>query len=132
MLLFRGRTAHSQEVQEESQRNSISRMSFGCDCPVCVSHAQRVLCRFPSLPGSARSNPWAPPQTPDSTWASTPRSLRPLPHLPRELPPPHNFFVSSCDRRLVVQPIPTGNGSVAGPPFEKNHASAREAPPRSV
>src|SRR5712664_150688 len=95
MLLFRGPTAHSQEVREESQRNSISRMSFGCDCPVCVSHAQRVLCRFPSLPGSARSNPWAPPQTPGSTWSSTPGSLRQFHQLPREFPPRDSVFVLS-------------------------------------
>src|SRR5258708_27830950 len=95
MLLFRGRTAHSQEVQEESQRNSISRMSFGCDCPVCVSHAQRVLCRFTSLPGSALSNQWAPPQTPRSTSSPTLGSLRQLHHLPRPCPPRDSVFVLS-------------------------------------
>src|SRR6202041_2081832 len=75
MLLFRGRTTRSREVREGLLRNSVSRMPFGCDCPAYVSHARPVLCPFPSLPGSARSNLLAQQQTPSSAPSSTPGSL---------------------------------------------------------
>src|SRR5271155_4253103 len=94
MLLFRGRTAHSQGVQEGLRRNSVSQMSFRCDCSAYVLHAQRVLCQCPSPLGSAPRNPSALPPIPCSTPSSTPGSLRRFLPTRREFPPRGRFSVS--------------------------------------
>src|SRR6267142_2287713 len=110
MLLFRGRTAHSQEVQEESQRNSISRMSFGCGCPVCVSHAQRGLQRRALSDNftNFRAN------------------------FLLEIASLFCLLVSVLDHRFVVQRILNRNGYLAGHLFEKNDVSSLECPLRSL
>src|SRR5215470_7504867 len=94
MLLFRGRTARSQEAQEGSRRNSVSRTLFRCDCSADVSRARRALCRFPSPLKSTRWNRSAPPERPGSTRFSTPDSLRRFPQTLRESPPPGRVSVS--------------------------------------
>src|SRR5262249_11692806 len=95
MLLFRVRTVHSQEVQEEWRHNSVSQTPFHYHCSTYGSHARLVLFPFLSLHGSARLNPWAPLQLPGSTQSSTPGSHRRFPLTRREFLLPDSAFVSS-------------------------------------